>query len=134
MTGRRPWPHVYGTLIWLKRPLYWLGLRPKAGSILHSPSLALVFGWYDAERADEIIGTLTSSATTFSGHPHHRGWSLSYTRKETQCLPNLGQHAALSTAKTTARTLTRTGGEKQCAAPSGRCSQPTVTQTKYCDW
>jgi hypothetical protein len=54
MTGRRPWPHVYGTLIWLKRPLYWLGLRPKAGSILHSPSLALVFGWYDAERADEI--------------------------------------------------------------------------------
>ena len=50
MTGRRPWPHVYGTLIWLKRPLYWLGLRPKAGSILHSPSLALVFGWYDAER------------------------------------------------------------------------------------
>jgi len=54
LTGRRPWPHVYGTLIWLKRPLYWLGLRPKAGSILHSPSLALVFGWYDAERADEI--------------------------------------------------------------------------------
>jgi len=54
MTGRRPWPHVYGTLIWLQRPLYWLGLRPKAGSILHSPSLALVFGWYDAERADEI--------------------------------------------------------------------------------
>ncbi|MCA0217935.1 MAG: hypothetical protein LCH43_11345 [Actinobacteria bacterium] len=50
-TARRPWPHVYGTLIWLKRPLYWLGLRPKAGSILFSPSLAWVFGWYDAERA-----------------------------------------------------------------------------------
>jgi len=56
MTGRRPWPHVYGTLIWLKRPLYWLGLRPKAGSILHSPSLALVFGWYDAERAAPLAG------------------------------------------------------------------------------
>jgi len=65
MTGRRPWPHVYGTLIWLKRPLYWLGLRPKAGSILHSPSLALVFGWYDAERADPLAAILTSGVVAF---------------------------------------------------------------------
>lgn len=41
---KRPWPRVTGKMIRVRRLMYWLGARPKPGSIWYSPSMAFVFG------------------------------------------------------------------------------------------